>query len=188
MKKSLISILGVLAVMLFMNSCEEVDPTGTIVFDNKDDCTYECFFDGKSLGTVSNLTTASFEVDAICAKVKAENDDYGVGEIDEACVPDGGTYTATIDLAEPTGTLYIDNWESCGYYCYFDEELLGYVTGFGTKSFTVEVGCGTVRVEASSGSCSSGYKDDVCIEKGETYTLKIDFKKKNAGSDFFVKL
>lgn len=166
-------VLGVIFSSLFMSSCEVVDPVGTLIFDNQDDCIYECYFDGVLLGSVSNFSTASFEVDAICALAETKNDDYGNGEL-QACVDEDGIYTVTVDLDEPTGTITYDNFMSCGYYCYYDDEMLGYVEGYSVKTFTVEVGCARAEVE-TYGTCGNGYKDDVCIVKDENYTLNINF-------------
>ena len=175
-------LVGTIFSTLFLLSCEVSDPTGTIVFENSDDCIYECYFDGVLLGSVSNLSSATFEVDAICAKAETMNEDYGSGEL-EACVPDGGTYTVEINLPEPTGTITFDNFMSCRYDCYFDGEKLGSVAANAKETFTVEVRCGKAEVK-TEGDCGDGYKDDVCIVKDENYTLNIKFNKKSTESSF----
>jgi hypothetical protein len=168
----ILTIVALLFVGFNITSCEEDDPTGTIVIDNQDAVEYSIYFNDEYLGKASELTKTTFEATADCGDIKVE----GGGENEKKfhCLEEDEQYTLEVDLKLTTLTLV--NKDFCTYKCYFDGEYLGDISKYATeKTFIVEAK--TAEVKVVSSDCGKTGTATVTVEQDKDKKINIDLVK-----------
>ena len=95
MKRNITSLLMVLLPLMLLTSCEVVDPEGDITFDNYNNCSFNCYFDGDYLGTVSAYGTRTFTVKAECGYAEIKSATCADDEL-YVCISEGETEVVNI--------------------------------------------------------------------------------------------